>query len=234
IACALIAPWIALEILSARSRRLNQDATSLMAVGALGAAEEKATQALRLFSLHRVIKLASLHQLAAIRHAQRKFMDSAKLAREVLSRGRSKDQALDRSTRLVLVDSLIELNEVDSAWTELGNLMTEPLSLRETLNARQLQVDLLGRRGAWRELVAELRPLVDLSELMPALASARTQAWLALAARECAMMDWSNLLRERAELLADYDQIVADRPLLQQLWSKPAESNPPSLPNSES
>lgn len=229
LACAIFIPWIAMEILSARSNQLNRDATSLIAIGAFDAAEEKTSEALRRFSLHRIVKLTSLHQLAAIRHAQRRFSDASKLAREVASDSRVRDQRLDRSTRLVLVDSLVELNDLDNARSELSKLLIGPLTLRETLGARQLQVELLGRRGAWRELVAELHPLTDLAELMQSLPSARTHAWLALAARECGLTEQSQRLRDRSELLADVEEIVKDRPMLWQLWSHRA-SSPPPLP----
>lgn len=231
LAVAIFVPWIGLEVLSARSARLNRDATSLMAVGAFDAAEEKTTQALRLFSLHRFTKLNSLHQLAAIRHAQRRFADASKLARAVTLGMRTRDRRLGRSTRLVLVDSLIELNELDGAQIELTGLLGESLNLRETLNARQLQVELLGRLGAWPDLATNLHPLIDLAELMQSLPSARTHAWLALAARQTGQSDRSHFLRQRSELLADVEEIIKDRPALEKLWLSSPSTPPVTLEN---
>ena len=63
-----------------------------------------------------------------------------------------------------------------------------------------------------------LRHKVDMAELMPPERSALVQAQLALAAKKLDNAPWENLLRRRAELLADVRDLVARRPMLAELW----------------
>jgi hypothetical protein len=60
---------------------------------------------------------------------------------------------------------------------------------------------------------------VQLAELMPSSAAARAQALLALAGKRVGRQDWADWLRRRAESLADPGKLVAERPVLRELWS---------------
>jgi hypothetical protein len=68
-------------------------------------------------------------------------------------------------------------------------------------------------------MLHNVRTKVELSELMPANASARSQALLALAAKNAGKQELSDWLRRRAELLADVDSLKNERPLLKELWT---------------
>jgi hypothetical protein len=57
-----------------------------------------------------------------------------------------------------------------------------------------------------------------MAELLPTTQSARTQAFLALAAKKKNREDWSEWLRRRVELLTDVQKLSADRPMLSELW----------------
>src|SRR3712207_6854480 len=55
------------------------------------------SQALRSFSLFRAVKLLSVHHLAVLRHAQKRWQDSAMLCRALLGQRLGSLQSLSRS-----------------------------------------------------------------------------------------------------------------------------------------
>ena len=59
---------------------------------------------------------------------------------------------------------------------------------------------------------------VQLLELLPAGASARAQAFVALAACKIGRSDFCQWLRARVELLTDVEGLVKERPILKELW----------------
>src|SRR4051794_5954185 len=76
--------WMALSYASAKGSRLAAGSAALIAAGQFDEAERRIDQALRRFSLFRAVKLQSLHHLALLRHAQRRWPESALLARALL------------------------------------------------------------------------------------------------------------------------------------------------------
>jgi hypothetical protein len=61
---------------------------------------------------------------------------------------------------------------------------------------------------------------VQLSELMPTLNAARSQSYLALAAKKTNRVELARWLRRRAELLADAARITPDRPILAEMFAQ--------------
>jgi hypothetical protein len=53
---------------------------------------------------------------------------------------------------------------------------------------------------------------------MPSSQSARTQALLALAAQKTGRADWAAWLAGRAQLLVDVQSLIAERPMLEEVW----------------
>ena len=80
---------------------------------------------MRSFSLFRTVKLLSLHHLAVLRHAQRRWRDSAMLSQALLRQRLGSLQGVSRSSRLMLADSLLELGDLRGAHEAL------PLALAE-------------------------------------------------------------------------------------------------------
>ena len=73
---------------------------------------------------------------------------------------------------------------------------------------------------------------MQLAELMPQPAGARSQALLALAAKRTGRPDWEGWLRRRVELLADVQELCVRRPILWELW-RADEAAEPVLANGE-
>jgi hypothetical protein len=196
---------------------------TLIARGEFDRAEEQIESVLTKFWVFRSVKLMGLHHLAILRHAQRRWGDSAVLSRALLQQnpgGRSRGMGpITRTTRLMLADSLIEMGDLPGAYQELLALHAQKLSLHEGMNLLAVQLDYESRVGAWGPMFGNIAQKVQLAELMPATVAARTQALLALAARMVGRTDWADWLKKRAELLAPADEITSNRPILKPLWS---------------
>ena len=215
--------FVALSFGSVKGSRLITESPSLIAAGRFDEAERRIDLALRSFSLFRHVKVLGLHHLALLRHAQKDWAESALLCRALLRQNPGTLQGVGKPARLMLADALLEMGDVRGAGAAIEDLMRHRLSLAEVLKLLAVQVDYQSRLGAWNDMMNGLETKVQLAELMPAAAAARTQALLALAARNANRPDWSDWLRRRAELLADVQRLATERPLLWELWSRNAE-----------
>jgi hypothetical protein len=211
--------WLVLSYRSAKGSSLAADSPTLIARGEFDEAEHRIEQVLRSFSLFRTVKLLSLHHLAVLRHAQRRWRDSAMLSQALLRQRLGSLQGVSRSSRLMLADSLLELGDLRGAHEALSSLYQERLTLAEAMNLMAVQLDYESRIGAWASMMQNAASKVQLAELMPTPAAARTQALLALAATKLARHDWATWLRRRAELLADVNPLVMERPALKEVWN---------------
>jgi hypothetical protein len=214
----VLAAWIALSYRSIRGSRLAADSPSLIAAGHFEAAEQHIEQALRSFSLFRTAKLLTLHHLAVLRHAQRQWQDSAALSRALLGQRLGPLQNLSRSSLLLLADALLELGDLNGAYEAIAQVYRQKLALGEAMNLLSVQCDYLARIGGWKQMLEQPETKVQLAELMPTANAAKTQALLALAAKNEGREDWSTWLRRRVELLVDVRELVEVRPILKTLW----------------
>lgn len=236
--------WLALSFRSAKGSRLAAESPSLIAAGQYDEAERQIDEALRSFSLFRTVKLLSLHHLAMLRHAQRRWGETALLCRALLRQRLGAGlQGLSKPARLMLAEALLEMGDTAGARDAIGGLYSQRLSLAESLKLLRLHLDYLTRIGAWDQIIPPAPPdapgappgpggwawrtlvtRVQLAELMPAADSAQAQAFMALAAKKVGRPDWSDWLRRRAELLADVGTLAAERPALWELWKASPES----------
>jgi hypothetical protein len=215
---AVAGAWLLLSYLSARGSRAAAVTPALIAAGEYEQAEDSIEEALRGFSLLRSVKLRSLHHLALLRHAQRRWPESAMLCRALLAERLGILSSIGRSARLVLAEALLELDDLHGVHLALDGLYRQPLALGEALELTVLQLDYLSRIGQWQPMMEASRGKVELAELMPPAKSARAQALLALAARKLGLAEWEHWLRKRVELLTDRAELLAQRPLLADLW----------------
>jgi hypothetical protein len=212
--------FVALSFGSVKGSRLITDSPSLIAAGQYDEAERRIDQALRSFSLFRHVKVLGLHHLALLRHAQKNWHESALLCRALLGQKLGTLQGIGKPARLMLADALLEMGDVRGAADAIDDLMRHRLSLAEVLKLLAVQLDYQSRLGAWNDIMRGIEAKVQLAELMPAAAAARSQALLALAAKNAGRLEWSEWLRRRAELLADVQRLASDRPVLWALWQR--------------
>lgn len=210
--------WLILGFRSIRGTRLAADSSSLIAAGQFDLAEQQIASALDAFSIFRMSKLLCLHDLAMLRHAQNRWQESALLCRALLTQRGGVGGGLDRSSRLILAESLLELGDLGGAHHNLTKLYSQRLSLRQALHLLYVQLDYSTRIGAWDSILMQLPGRVEMAELLPTHQAARMQAFLALAAKKTGRADWWNWLRRRVELLADIKQLCTDRPMLREVW----------------
>ncbi len=210
--------WIVLSVRSFRGSRMAADSSSLIAAGQYELAEEHIAEALGSFTIFRTVKLLSLHHLAVLRHAQSRWQESALLCRALLTQRLGPVSGLGRSSRLILAESLLELNDLPGVHENLARLYDQRLSLREALNLLAVQLDYMARIGAWEMMIQNLMTKVELAELLPTLQAARAQALLALAAKKAGYADWHDWLKRRVELLIDVQKLCSDRPMLLEVW----------------
>ena len=210
--------WLFLSYRSMQGSRMAAESPQLIAAGLYERAEEHIDETIRSFSLFRNVKLRTLHHLTVLRHAQRRWSDAAMLAQALLRERLGPLAGLSRSARLILADALLEVGDLPGAHEAISLLHRQRLSLTEALELTAVQTDYLARIGAWKPMMEGLRHKVDMAELMPPERSALVQAQLALAAKKLDNAPWENLLRRRAELLADVRDLVARRPMLAELW----------------
>lgn len=218
--------WIILSYRSIKGSRMAADSPSLIASGQFEQAEAKIDEALRSFSLFRTTKFASLHHLAVLRHAQRRWGDTAALCRALLRQRLGAMKSLSKPTHLMLADALLELGDVQSATREIAALGQYRLSLNEATTLLVIQLDCQTRLGAWGEMMSGVEAKVQLAELLPSAGAARAQAFMALAAKKTGRLDWMRWLADRAAILEDKEKLCANRPALRELWAEePAERN---------
>ncbi len=210
--------WVLLSYRSMKWTRLAAGSPALIAAGQYEEAERVIERSLRSFSLFGGMKLRALHYLAVLRHAQRRHAEAALLCQTLLSRGLGEAGELTRESRLILADSLLELDDLWGTYGVLSSLYSDRLSLSEALEMLAIQTDYLSRIGGWREMLSGLAQKLPLAELMPAGRSARTQAFFALAAKKAEWGAWESYLRRRVELIAEIPELVGSRPQLSELW----------------
>jgi hypothetical protein len=213
------AVWFVLSFRSMRGSRIAADSSSLIASGQYELAEQHIAEALGSFSIFRTVKLMSLHHLAMLRHAQSRWQESAMLCRALLTQRLAQGSGLDRSSRLILAEALLELNDLPGVHDALARLYDQRLPLREALNLLTIQLDYQAKVGAWTQIFdQQVMKKVELAELLPTPQAARAQALLALSARKVGREDWADWLRKRVELLVDPQKLCTDRPILWELW----------------
>lgn len=220
----LAALYVTVMALTTRTTRFALQSSSLIAAGELDLAEESLGRTMRGFSVHGEGKALGLQQLAMLRHAQKRWADAAALTRELLAKQPARPSAseMEKQSRLVLVDSLLELGDVQSAGVELARVEQLPLNLKELLSLTALRSDFLARAGDWNGLFQQIERSTALAEIMPARMGARVEAMLALAAKKLGREDWAGYLTRRVELLVEMDDLVKHRPMLWELWEKRA------------
>lgn len=224
--------WMFASVHSMKGARLAASSPPLIAAGEYDEAERRLEVSLRMFSMFRPSKLLGLHHLALLRHAQRRYTEAAMLCRELLIQRPERMGGLGHSGRLILADALLEMGDKHGAWDAMQSLYRLRLALPEAMNLLQISLDYQSQVAAWDTMLEGVKQKVELAEIMPSEAAARSQAMLALAAFRRGREELGQWLRRRAELLMDPATLCQRRPLLNELWpqSQLALSQPPPLP----
>jgi tetratricopeptide (TPR) repeat protein len=210
--------WTVLNYRGIRATRLASVSPMLIASGEFDQAEQHIDQAIQTFSALRHVKLLALHYLAALRHAQRRWAEAALAAQAVLGLKLGRGTPIARRTWLILADASIEMGDLAAAQHAIQALYGQRLSLPEAMNLCLVQLEYQARLGQWSAMMQGIESKVQLAEIMAPAAGVKTEALLALAAARSSQPHWQQWLTRRVELLADVTELVAQAPLLAELW----------------
>lgn len=210
--------WVLLAVNGYRETHNAMRWPMLIASGELATAEKEIERAIHGFSVLRSVKLMSLHHLAVLRMAQRKWADAARLSKAMQGYRLGRDTSLTRASLLVLAATATRAGEVEDAYGALRRLRMVPLTLDEQLSLLHAESAYLVRVEAWDALCHRIDVKAKMAELMPSETAAQTQALLALGALRTGQGAWAEYLKKRCELLIDTTKLVSEEPALGELW----------------
>lgn len=219
--------WIGLTFLSVKQLRSANQGIAYLADGRLDLAEDQLSAAALQFSLFRVGKLRACHNLAVVAHGRGKFEVAATLLDGVLPALRHPDRALDKTSRLVLADSLLSLGDSVAAAKALSplSLQSSDLTLTEQILILPIEIRCRVATGDYESAVSDLGWKVKRAELLDSPRAAQVHALLAEACRRTGREPIAKFLTSRANLYADMQEVMADRPGLRELISSPTSAD---------
>lgn len=206
--------------LAARGLKSHQQtarAGLLIDAGQFDEAEAQLAEALETFMLYRSPRTSLLQNLAALRHAQKRYREAALIAGELL-RGRQRDPGAGRTLRLMLAECSLQTGDLPTVHAALSGVVP-PMPVRQLLKLMELQIEYCVRIGAWQQALDQLPTKIELVELLPAEPAARVQGMLALASARANRPDWCDWLKRRVELLGELPRILEQRPVLREVFT---------------
>jgi hypothetical protein len=207
--CVLIG-WLILVFVSARTARLIQTASLLIAARRWEAADLQLERALRGATVFKAHLLMAGQQFASLLRGREAHADAVRVLRAVLRMIRSWTRGarpLVTVLRLMLADSELALDNTAGAYAALLPVYGTPLRLSERLLLLPIDLRYALTTGCARHAVTDLRERVRLAELL----GSREAAWVhALLAEACAregLTPQAAFLRRRAALYHDLDDL---------------------------
>lgn len=210
---AAIGLWLTISFISAAAWR------HVPRIGALieqnpDAAETLLSETLAKRPLQPAARLALYHRVAMLRHAQRRFPETAALAAAILQYDARAIRRLQPSLLLMLTDSALECGDLPSAYTALTQLHSTPLGLLESLQKLALQLRYEITCGHDATALVGIEHKVKLIELMPQPTCGVLHAMLAGAAQRTHRHDLAQWFHGRAKLLCTSSDLETYLPTL--------------------
>lgn len=213
--------WAVLSAMSVGQLRAASQATYFIAAGQSDLAEQQLRQALGSFSIYANAKLMLCHNLAVIAHGRGDYAAAAKLCDGVLRfPGRLARQSRS-TTRMLLADCRLLLNDLAGASAVLEGLRFDDARL--SLAQRQMLLPIVVRRdvlaGRFSDAAEHLAAKTKLAEMMDAPRAALVHALLAHACEMVHKAREAAYLASRAALYHDLAEFVPQFPMLASLVS---------------
>ena len=213
-AIVLTAVWIFLVLRSVRLLHQVREGWAALQAGHPDLAQAQAQAVIASHTLLRPATVSALLILAAAWKETRPAQ-AAQLAGFVLTR-RERLLVGDRTgVRVLLVESLLAIGEVEAARGAMLPLYATRLSLADSLRLLLLQLRTEARLGVYRSMLVRLGAKVDMADLMPPRDGALVLALLWLAATQSGLTEWSAWLRRRVSLLANWSDLSSFEALLE-------------------
>ena len=202
----VIALWMLTSYRSARAWQQLRRLTPLLDQNPV-AAESLLAQTIGKWPLHRPVRLMLYHRLAVLRHRQHGYAETAAICQCVLSYRLGSAGRVRPHLLLMLAESHLYCRDLWGAWSALSGLHHCKLSVAESLQRTALQTRYEVEAGYDATAMQQLHQKVAMAELMPAPQCAAVHAMLATAAQRSEQTHVADWLRQRAQLLADPEQL---------------------------
>ena len=203
---AFAAGWIIYGLSTSRVAQQLPQITELIDVDP-PLAEAMLAAALRRWPLQRSVRLMLYHRLAMLRRRGERFAETAAICQTVLLYPLGQARAVKGHLLLMLAESHLYCRDLWGAWSALSGLHHCKLSVAESLQRTALQTRYEVEAGYDATAMQQLHQKVAMAELMPAPQCAAVHAMLATAAQRSEQTHVADWLRQRAQLLADPEQL---------------------------
>ena len=173
----------------------------LLVEGDLAVAEDALAGAWKVWPLPWRLRLALAHRLAQVRHRQRRFDQSLRIAQTVRRHDAARNTGARPHLLLMTAEAALRQRDPYAAHAALSELFHHRLSLEGAMQRLALQTLYEVAVGADAHAVSGLAGKVSMLELLPAPQAAAAHAALATAAERVGATQAAAWLRDRAELL---------------------------------
>jgi len=202
----LVFGWIAINSVSANAWRMLP-AVTLMIGRDPGSAEVELAGLMKRRPLMRWVRLQLYHRLAAIRHRQHRFAESAAICQAVLGRPLGPGRRQRASLLLMLAEASLQGRDLQTAYAALRDLSGLKLGLAERLQRLTIQTRYEVLSGHDRAALKDVRQKLLMAELMPAEHCGALHAMLTASAKRSGNEDLARWLWDRSELLCGREQL---------------------------
>lgn len=202
----LVFGWIGVSTISANVWRALPTVTAMIARNP-DIAEDALARLMKRRPLMRWVRLLLYHRLAAIRHRQHRFQESAAICRMVLAEPLGPARRQRGSLLLMLAEASLQCRDMHGAYGALYELHREKLGLAERLQRLAIQTRYEVLSGHDRAALGGLRDKLMLAELMPAEHCGAMHAMLTASARRAGKTELADWLWRRSQLLCGPEQL---------------------------
>ena len=202
----LVFGWIGVSTISANVWRALPSVTAMIGRNP-NVAEDGLARLMKRRPLMRWVRLLLYHRLAAIRHRQHRFHESAAICRAVLNEPLGPARRQRGALLLMLAEASLQCRDMHGAYGALYELHREKLGLAERLQRLAIQTRYEVLSGHDRSALGGLRNKLLLAELMPAEHCGAMHAMLTASARRAGKPELADWLWRRSQLLCGPEQL---------------------------
>ncbi len=203
---ALVFAWIAMGTINANVWRSVPVVTNMIGQDP-ALAEAQLADLMKRRPLMRWMRLLLYHRLAAIRHRQHRFAESAAICRAVLSQPLGPARKQRGSLLLMLAEASLQCRDLPGAYAALTELSRESLGLAERLQRLAIQTRYEVLAGHDHAALKGVRQKLLMAELMPAEHCGAMHAMLTASAQRAGHDELADWLWRRSELLCGRDRL---------------------------
>lgn len=198
--------WVGMSTISASVWRVLSGVTAMIGRDP-DAAETHLAVLMKKRPLMRWVRLLLYHRLAAIRHRQHRFAESAAICRAVLGRPLGPVRRQRGSLLLMLAEASLQCRDLHGAYSALSGLQGERLGLAERLQMLAIQTRYEVLSGHDRAALNGIRQKLLMAELMPSEHCGAMHAMLTASAKRAGKDELADWLWRRSELLCGREQL---------------------------